>query len=106
MADSHCEDVRVLDLRALSQVTDYFVIGSGTSDRQIRSVGGELERMGREQEQPIHGMHGKESGRWLVVDFVDVVAHLFSPDQREYYDLESLWGDAPRIDWASRLLKG
>ncbi len=98
--DRHCTDVRVLDVRGLSQVCDYVIVASGTSDRQARSVASELEDLGKD-----HGMERFRSSRdeastWTVVDFVTVVAHLFEPSRRAYYDLESLWHDAPVVPFA------
>ena len=99
LADDKCEDLLVLDLRALSPIAHYFVIGTGTSDRQIRSVADDLRDLSREAGEPILSSQGARSASWLVVDFVDVVVHLFEAQTRSYYDLESLWADAPRVDW-------
>lgn len=106
LADSRCDDVRVLDVRSLSQVTDFFVIASGTSDRQIRSVGGDVEQLAALEGYRALGVQGRESAQWVVVDFVDVVVHLFAPESRAYYDLESLWGDAAKVDWQSATTPG
>ncbi len=106
MADNHCENVIVLELKGLSQVADYFVIGTGTSDRQLHAVADDLKRLARREEQSIFRMHGRSSGEWVVMDLVDVVAHLFTESQRAYYDLESLWGDAARVDWQSATTPG
>jgi ribosome-associated protein len=99
MADRHCEDVRLLDVRGLSHVCDYVLIGSGTSDQQMRSVARELESLGAEHENPSFRSNHDTAVTWVVVDFVDVVAHLFEPGQRAYYDLEGLWSDAPIVAW-------
>ncbi len=99
LADSRGEDTLVLDVRGISQVTDYFVIVTGTSDRMIRSVADDLEELASvEGRSPIR-TQGSESAQWIVVDFFDVVVHLFVPEMRAYYDLESLWGDAKRVEW-------
>lgn len=97
--DSHCEDVLVLDLRGLSPVTDFFVIATGTSDRQIQSVSEEVRALARHQGQGRPVTDSGDSSGWVVADFFDVVIHLFSPELRAYYDLESLWSDARRVDW-------
>jgi ribosome-associated protein len=97
--DDHCEDIVVLDLRGVSPVTDYFVIATGTSDRQIRGTSGHIARMGRTRGQKVWKTAGEEKGDWIVMDFVDVVVHLFDMDHREYYDLELMWGEAPRVEW-------
>jgi len=94
-----CEDVVVRDLRGLSSVTDFFVIATGTSDRQMRSVAEQIEEYGRKVGSRVFGRSGFEQGQWLLTDFVDVVVHLFDSDRRAYYDLELLWGDAPKVNW-------
>ena len=99
LADRHCEDVRLMDVRGLSQVCDYVLIGSGTSDRQIKSVAAELETLGKEREHRAFRSNRDEGGTWIVVDFVNVVTHLFEPNMRAYYDLETLWSDALLVDW-------
>ncbi len=101
-ADNHAEDVVVLDLRNLSAVADFFVIATGTSDRQMRAIADQVEEYGRKLGQRVYGRSGYENATWLLVDYVDVVLHLFDAERRQYYDLELLWGDAPRIDWESK----
>ncbi len=98
--ENKAEDVVVLDLRGLSQVTDLVVICTGTSDRQMRAVvDGGVEYGSKVGEKP-YGLCGYENAAWILVDFVDVVFHIFDRSHRSYYDLELLWGDAPRIEWA------
>ncbi len=106
-ADLRCENVTVLDLRDLSQVTDYFVIGSGTSNRQLNAVISDLKDLARAEGQGVFRSEGSraDSG-WAVVDFVDVVAHFLTADQRAYYDLEGLWGDAAHVNWRDRTTPG
>lgn len=100
LKDDKCEEVLVLDLRGKSQVTDYFVIASGTSTVQMRAAGHNAAALAKE-----HGLQvmrdnlGESEADWIVVDATDVVVHVFEPDTRVYYDLEMLWGDAERIDW-------
>ena len=97
--EQNAEDITVMDLRGLSPVTDFFVICSGTSDRQRRTVCDMIKDYARKiDEQPL-GVAGYNTASWILVDFVDVVVHIFAPEYREYYDLELLWGDAPRIEW-------
>jgi ribosome-associated protein len=93
-----CQDVTVLDVRGLSQVCDYVVIASGTSDRQMKSVAQSLEDLGKGRGQPPFRSDRDTGTTWIVVDFVDVVVHLFEPGQRQYYDLESLWADAKPVE--------
>ncbi len=93
-----CADVRILDVRGLSQVCDFVVIASGTSDRQMKSVAQDLEDLGKGRGQPPFRSDRDTGTTWIVVDFVDVVVHLFEPAQREYSDLESLWADAKDVE--------
>lgn len=99
MEAEHCEDTLVFDLRGISPVCDYFVIGTGTSDRQMRAVADHLEQLAAERGDRPYGVAGYEEGHWIVLDYVDVMIHLFEGDYRAYYDLESLWGDSPRVKW-------
>jgi ribosome-associated protein len=99
LADRHCEDVRLMDVRGLSQVCDYVLIGTGTSDRQMKSVAAELEDLGQERDNRAFRSNRDEGGTWIVVDFVNLVTHLFEPNMRAYYDLETLWADARTVDW-------
>ncbi len=95
----HCEDVVIFDLRGLSDVTDYILIASGSSDRQITSVASELRDFADERSVDRFGSEQDASTTWLVIDFVDVVVHIFDPSTRAHYDLEMMWNDAPRIIW-------
>lgn len=98
--DTKSEDVTVFDLRGISQVMDYAVICTGTSDRQIRAVADRVREHARRVGEHPYGFCGYESACWVVLDYVDVVLHVFARAYRTYYDLELLWGDAPRLDWA------
>ena len=97
--ENRAEDVLILDLRGLSAIADFFVIATGTSDRQMRAIADQIEQEGKAVGQRPYRVSGYENGTWILVDYVDVVVHLFDPQRRTYYDLELLWGDAPRIDW-------
>ena len=97
--DDKCEDVVVLDVRKISPVSDYIVIGSGSSERQMRSVLTHVEDIGGEQGYaPFHSSRD-DRATWLLADFVHVVVHIFEPNTRAHYDLEMLWGDAERVAW-------
>jgi len=98
-AERHCTDIAVLDLQGTSPATDYFVIATGTSGRQMRTVADEISEAGRDGGFKRFGRAGYDQGRWILLDFVDVVVHLFDSEYRDYYDLELLWGDAERIDY-------
>jgi len=83
----------------MSSVADFFVIATATSDRQMRAIADHIEDYGRQVGQQPYGVSGYDSATWLLADYVDVVVHLFDPQRRRYYDLELLWGDAPRVEW-------
>lgn len=95
--ERNCTDVAVLDLRGLSPATDYFVIATGTSSRQRRTVIDEVSQEGKKKGFDRFGRAGYEQGKWILADFVDVIVHVFDDEYREYYDLEMLWGDAKRL---------
>ena len=97
--DNNATDVVVLDLRGVSPVTQYFVICTGTSDRQMRAVADEIAKGGRRVGQRVWQVAGEKSAEWIVMDFVDVVVHIFDQAHRRYYDLELIWGEAPRVRW-------
>jgi ribosome-associated protein len=99
LADRHCEDVLVLDVRGISPLTQFVVIASGTSDRQMRSAGVHLKDIARAFDYERLGSDRDDGTTWIVLDFVDVMVHLFEPATRGHYDLEMMWGDAPRITW-------
>ena len=99
LCDDKCEDVIVLDVRKLSPVSDFIVIGSGSSERQMRSVLTHVEDIGQAQGfAPFHSSRD-DRATWLLADFVHVVVHIFEPNTRAHYDLEMLWGDAQRVPW-------
>lgn len=93
------KDIRVLDLRSVTEVFDYFVIATGSSRRQMHAVSDEIERIvkanwGDEK----RGIEGYNESRWIVLDYGDVVVQLFDSDSRDYWDLEHLWSDAKRVE--------
>lgn len=95
-----CENVVILDLQGQSQITDFMVIATGTSDRQIRSAGFHVEELAKERDfNPYRDNLKAETTDWIFLDLIDVVVHLFEPEARAHYDLEMLWGDAPRVNW-------
>ena len=104
-AENRCRDVFVFDVRKLSPVTDFFVLATGTSSRQMSAVADRVVQAGEELGQRPFGVEGTkgaegaQAGRWVLIDYVDAVAHVFTEESRKYYDLELLWGDAPRVDW-------
>ncbi len=91
-------DVHVLDLREVTQLFDYFVIATGASRRQLHAMADEISQVLRKDLHDVRrGMEGYEEGRWIVLDYGDVMVHLFDPESREYWDIEQLWSDARRI---------
>ncbi len=102
LIDRHCEDVMLLDVTGLSQVCDYVLIATGTSDRQMKSVSDEVGDFGEDVGFCVFRKNIDTGTTWIVVDFVTVVVHLFEPQCRAYYDLESLWSDAKKIDILSQ----
>jgi len=97
-ADKQGERVVVLDVRELIVITDYFVITSGSSQRQVRTIVEEIEKAMRDLGRKPVRREGVEDWRWVLLDYFDVVIHVFSDEEREYYDLERLWRDAPRVE--------
>ena len=97
--ENHGEAIVILDLRGISAIADFFVIATGTSDRQMRAIADLIEEKGKPEGQHPFRVSGYENGTWILVDYVDVVIHLFDEERRRFYDLELLWGDAPRIEW-------
>ena len=98
LSERHCEDVVLLDVTGLSQVCDFVLIATGTSDRQMKSVATEVAALGREHNYPPFRKNIDTGATWIVVDFITVVVHLFEPERRAYYDLEDLWSDAKRVE--------
>lgn len=89
--------VTVLDVRGISSATDFFVIASGRSDIQVKAIAENVIENGKAQgERPVH-VEGLDQGRWVLIDYVDSVVHVFHPAVREFYQLETLWGDAPAM---------
>lgn len=91
-------DVMVVDLRGISPATDFFVIATSTSDRQGRTVVDDISIYAKEHGFPRFGLAGHEQGQWILADFVDVVVHVFDEEYRNYYELETLWGDAKQLE--------
>jgi len=92
------EDLMILDVRKLSSVTDFFVIASGTSEPHLRAILEEVtDRLREEHGFRPRAVDGTTRGAWVVLDYFDVIVHLMRADVRERYDLEGLWGDAPRV---------
>lgn len=100
--DNRAKDIKILDLRGLTSVFDFFVLATGGSVRQLHAVADEIEAAAREtlNDRKL-GLEGYSQGGWVLIDFGDVVIHLFDAAAREYYALEDLWGQAPVVPFAS-----
>lgn len=88
-------DILVLDLRRLSDATDYFVVASGSSDVHVRALAERVEEVLERAGRVVHHAEGVRAGRWALLDYFDFVVHIFHPTLREFYQLERLWADAP-----------
>ena len=95
--DYKANDVVLLDLRGVSDMTDFFIVASGTSDTHVRSIGEHLAEEMKKVGSPVYHMEGTTQGRWVLLDFVDFVVHVFHPTLRDFYQLERLWSDAESI---------
>ena len=91
MEDKKAEDILLLDIHQTSDFADYFIICTGTSDRMLQALSENVTEKVREVYHLRGSVEGEAQEGWLLVDFGDVIVHLFSPDRREYYDLEALW---------------
>ncbi|MDH7511436.1 MAG: ribosome silencing factor [Clostridiales bacterium] len=99
------EDILVLDLREISTFTDYFVIMTGNSSRQNVAITENIEQeLKKDKLRPL-GVEGKELAEWILVDYGSFIVHVFSRRTRDYYSLEKLWGDAPRISYGNKIFK-
>ena len=95
--DKQATDVLVLDVSSVTAIADYFVICSGATSRQVKAIADEVDsRLSKERVLP-HHVEGMPECRWVLMDYGDVVVHVFDDEAREYYDLEGLWGDAPKV---------
>ncbi len=98
-AETRCRDVVVLDVAGISPITDFLVLGTGTSARQIRAVCDDVQEMAEPMGFKPLTRVGDGGEKWILIDFVHVVVHVFTPESRSYYDLDNLWGDGKKVDW-------
>ncbi|OGU03929.1 MAG: ribosome silencing factor [Gemmatimonadetes bacterium RBG_16_66_8] len=98
LVEHKAADIVVLDLRRISDATDYFVIASGTSDTHVRALAEHVLQACERQGHRAHHVEGLPAGRWVLIDFVDFVVHVFHPSLRQFYQLERLWADAPAME--------
>jgi ribosome-associated protein len=99
-ADRKASDIVALDLREVAGYTDFFVICSGNTDRQAKAIHDAVHLGLKKQDGLLpRRVEGVSEARWILMDYLDVVVHIFTPDTRDFYRLESLWGDVPRRDF-------
>lgn len=97
--DKKAEDIKVLDMRGVSILADYFIICSGAADTQVRAIINSVEDVLEEEGIYVKNKEGIDEGRWAVLDYADVIVHVFHKNEREHYQLEKLWGDATEVNW-------
>lgn len=100
--DKKGQDIVICDLRGLSDLTDFFLIVSGNSSPHVSAIAENVERGMRNRKNPPTCVDGGRDSSWIVLDFFDVMVHVFHKDTRQFYDLERLWADAPRIEIEGR----
>jgi ribosome-associated protein len=98
-ATKQASGVVILDVRELIVITDHFVIASGSTERQVKTIVEEVQKALRTRGVRPVRTEGEVEARWVLLDYVDVVVHVFAEMERDYYDLERLWRDAPRVAW-------
>lgn len=97
LLDHKAHDVVLLDLRPVTDMADFFIVASGTSDTHVRATAGHVVETLKKEGLRVHSVEGLEQGRWVLLDYVDFVVHVFHPTLRSFYQLERLWGDAPAV---------
>ncbi|USK69280.1 ribosome silencing factor [Peribacillus asahii] len=102
--DKRAEDIVALNMQGISLIADYFLICHGNSEKQVQAVAREMKEKAEEAGVDVKRLEGFDEAKWVLVDMGDVVAHIFHRDERLYYNLERLWGDAPREDVQSELM--
>jgi ribosome-associated protein len=102
--DKKAEDIVVLNMNGISSVADYFIICHGNSDKQVQAIAREIKDQAHQNNVDVKRLEGFEEASWVLVDLGDVVVHVFHRDQRGYYNLEKLWGDAPTLDVYGEIL--
>ena len=96
--NKHAEDIVVLNMQNISLLADYFIICHGNSDRQIQAIAREVQDQAAKHGYPVKRVEGYDTAKWILVDLGDIVVHIFHKDERLFYNLERLWGDAPQLD--------
>ncbi|MBM7623121.1 ribosome-associated protein [Sporohalobacter salinus] len=98
--DKKALDITILNLQGISIIADYFVICSGKTDIQVKAIArGINEKLADVSEVELQRKEGMDDAKWVLLDYADIIVHIFHQQEREFYDLERLWGDAERVDW-------
>ncbi|WP_370519541.1 ribosome silencing factor [Listeria sp. PSOL-1] len=93
--DKRAEDILALDMQGISSFADYFVICHGNSDKQVQAIAREIKEKAIENQIEVKRLEGFDAAKWILIDLGEIVVHVFNRDERSYYNLEKLWGDAP-----------
>lgn len=101
--DKRAEDIVALNMKGISLIADYFIICHGNSDKQVQAIAREIKEKAEENQFEVKRIEGFDEAKWILIDLGDVVIHIFHRDERTYYNLERLWGDAPLEDIRSVL---
>jgi ribosome-associated protein len=104
--ENRAKDILLLDLREVTPLVDYFVIATAVARRQSHAIASEIDQAMKKLGEAKLGIEGSEDGRWILIDYGDFVVHIFSPEYRNYYALEDIWGDTPRLDWQEAAAEG
>jgi ribosome-associated protein len=97
--DKKAQDIVILDVDKISSITDYFVICSAINERQLHAIADDIDKEMKKVSVKKLGMEGYREGKWVLIDYGDFIVHIFEKEIRGYYDLEMLWGDAPKVTW-------
>lgn len=101
--DKKADNIVVLNMKGVSLITDYFMICHGNSEKQVQAIARAVKEVAEENEISIKRMEGFDGGRWILVDLGGVIAHIFHREERDHYQLEKLWGDAPVLNLEGKL---
>ncbi|MBO8164156.1 MAG: ribosome silencing factor [Brevibacillus sp.] len=101
--EKKAENIVVIDISKLSVIAEYFVICHGNNERHVQAIVTEIRDKAHKQGLNVRGIEGAEDGRWVLIDLGDVVAHVFHREDREFYNIERLWGDAPRVTFEEKV---
>ncbi len=97
--EKKAQDIVILDVDKISSITDYFVICSAINERQLHAIADEIDKQMKKISVMKYGMEGYREAKWVLIDYGDVIVHIFEKEIRSYYDLELLWGDSPKVEW-------